>query len=221
MDTSKVLDAIEVDALAENVRSLQKESFSGTLTIKFNKGELAGVEREPSNGLNYKKAYSYEGFGGPTGSFGMKVLIATSREINDNDKRVLGRKIDEIQEAIMAETIKLDPKTIERREKDRAEIIALFPEPIFVEEIPNGYGPNDPWYSNFPWYQVTTKIGRIKIGWRKRVINIDWTETTNKLTGEELVPEGDMTKSGKYDNTRYIHAWGYEKAKQYIEKLLA
>lgn len=64
-------------------------------------------------------------------------------------------------------------------------------------------------------------IGRIKIGWRKRVINIDWTDTVVKLPGEELFADFDSTRSSKWDKDRFIHAWGYEKAKVIIDRLLA
>ena len=69
---------------------------------------------------------------------------------------------------------------------------------IFVEEIPNGYC-NEPCCSRLPWFIVTTPVGHIKIGWRKRVINIDWTNTLQKKNGHELFPNEDVTKSMEYD----------------------
>jgi hypothetical protein len=46
-----------------------------------------------------------------------------------------------------------------------------------MEAIPNGYDATVPNYYG-PWFLVHTDHGKIKIGWRKRVINIDWKQTT-------------------------------------------
>lgn len=71
------------------------------------------------------------------------------------------------------------------------------------------------------WLIVTTKVGHIKIGWRKRVINIDWSKTTNKTPGDELFKEEETTKGGGYeDNKCYVHAWSLEKAKEYLKKIV-
>ena len=56
---------------------------------------------------------------------------------------------------------------------------------------------------------------KIKIGWRKRVIEIDWKDSLNKEYSADLFPDEEVTK---YDH--YIHAWSIEDAKRYIEKVL-
>lgn len=61
---------------------------------------------------------------------------------------------------------------------------------------------------------MTTVIGRFKIGWRKRVISIDWTETRNTKSGIVLFKD-ESTTTGE----RYIHAWSLDKAKQYIKTI--
>jgi hypothetical protein len=66
-----------------------------------------------------------------------------------------------------------------------------------------------------PWYKVTTRKGVITLGWRKRVIEISWEPSVNN-EADELFPGEDVTKIG-----RTIHAWGYDKAKQYISRLLS
>jgi hypothetical protein len=63
---------------------------------------------------------------------------------------------------------------------------------------------------------VTTSRGVIKIGWRSRVINIDWSESDIKGLAKELFPNENVTKEDQY-----IHAWGYDKAKEYISVLMA
>lgn len=99
----------------------------------------------------------------------------------------------------------------EPSERDR--LVGLFRDPIFVEAIPNGYcGPSC--FPDRPWFIVTTRAGRIKIGWRKRVIAIDWSDSTITATAEELFPCENVTKDG-----RLIHAWGYDKAREYVASL--
>jgi len=74
------------------------------------------------------------------------------------------------------------------------------------------------------WFNVNTEFGTIKIGWRKRVINIDWTaaiETAlargvdgKRLNLVSLFKKEDVTKA-----SMYIHAWGWEKAQEYLFKI--
>jgi len=44
-----------------------------------------------------------------------------------------------------------------------------------------------------PWWLVKTECGLIQIGWRKRVINIDWSDT-NVITVGNLITEDSVTK---------------------------
>ena len=71
-------------------------------------------------------------------------------------------------------------------------------------DIKNGYtgGKAD-------WLLVKTPFGMITIGWRKRVIAIDWSDTQIKM-----IVKDDVTK-GEYD----CHAWSYAKALDYLEEL--
>ena len=63
------------------------------------------------------------------------------------------------------------------------------------------------------WFNVNTRWGNIKIGWRKRVINIDWSGLKNpsKINGYELFKDEDTTKSNDS-----VHAWGWEKCTDYL-----
>ena len=81
---------------------------------------------------------------------------------------------------------------------------------IHATIIDNQYS-NHPVYYKNPWLEVTTAKGVIIIGWRKRVISIDWSKSDIEQTAEELFPNEDSTK---YD--QLIHAWGYEKAVEYL-----
>ncbi|MBI2121911.1 MAG: hypothetical protein HYT98_02205 [Candidatus Sungbacteria bacterium] len=78
-----------------------------------------------------------------------------------------------------------------------------------LKSIPNQYCPCE---HCAPWFVVRTEHGTFTIGWRKRVINIDW-----KATGKNFLPlfdDQDVTK----DN-HLIHAWGYEKATEYFTRI--
>lgn len=78
-------------------------------------------------------------------------------------------------------------------------------------QIPNQYWPDAEAYREIalenPWWVVPVEGGRITIGWRKRVISIDWTESNRR--GE--ITHDDVTKS-----TRHVHAWSVGKAVEYL-----
>ncbi|MDR0860863.1 MAG: hypothetical protein LBO09_08065 [Candidatus Peribacteria bacterium] len=73
------------------------------------------------------------------------------------------------------------------------------------------------------WFLVNTTLGTIKVGWRKRVINIELSESfllslsarkgdvanLSTLLGSENVTIGQ----------NYIHAWGWEKCEEYLRRI--
>ncbi len=166
-----------------------------------------------SNSLVYKEAYFSEAFGAQ--GVGVKIEIAMSdRELDDTDSQNLSALGREIMETVQERSIALDPKSQEHAKEERAKLIALFPEPIYVEDTPNGYC-NQYCCKHLPWFIVTTKIGKFVIGWRKRVINIDWSSTQVPFTARGVFPNEDVTQGD-----RSIHAYGYDKAKEYIDHLM-
>lgn len=151
-------------------------------------------------------------------TYGINLQVAgilDDKNISSSVKSSVYTKIREAKEILLAEYYRTDLRTIEHKEKQRAELIGLFPSSIFVEEIPNGYQPSDSYFQHLPWFKVTTIIGRIKIGWRKRVISIDWSETVVKKSSFELFPDEEVTRSAWE-----IHAWSLLKAKEYIQKIM-
>ena len=74
--------------------------------------------------------------------------------------------------------------------------------------IPNQYGSGD--YLG-PWFEVRTELGVITIGWRRRVIQIDWSQTGRDL--EHLFEEAG-TKAAQY-----VHAYGYREASEYLGRI--
>lgn len=80
--------------------------------------------------------------------------------------------------------------------------------------LPNEYCPCE---FCAPWFNVVTDFGTIKIGWRKRVINIDWSNLHPRYRKWHIISifeEEDVTKGHSS-----IHAWGMEKAGEYLKRL--
>jgi hypothetical protein len=73
-----------------------------------------------------------------------------------------------------------------------------------------------------PWFLVHTELGTFKIGWRKRVINLDWSLVEKTLQERygcktnllALFTDEEVTK-----DTNFIHAWGLEKAEEYLTRI--
>lgn len=162
-----------------------------------------------------KSVYRYQG-AGTSFNIDLEILLDVNRELTDNDNRNLHECVDNIVMALQEESIRLNPESKKNADKEKSDIISLFGNrAIFVEEIPNGYC-SSYCCKHLPWFVVTTTKGRIKMGWRKRVINIDWSDSVINETAKEMFPEEDVTK---FDKT--IHAWGLDKAKQYIDLILS
>lgn len=161
-----------------------------------------------------KLLYGYKAWG--KYSIELEINADLGREFTEKDERNAREIADNLIASLMEETYALDPKNKEYADKEREEILGLFGDrAIFVQEIPNGYC-SSYCCKHLPWFDVTTKKGRIKIGWRKRVIEIDWQNSIIEEDSRTLFPDEDVTR---YD--KYIHAWGLEKAKEYLDKLLS
>ena len=88
---------------------------------------------------------------------------------------------------------------------------AHFP-PGYITAIRNGYWGETCELSALPWYEYRCEIGTVSIGWRKRVISIAWEAIPGRLAPIEV--EDNVTKG-----TNFIHAWGLEKALEYLGKI--
>lgn len=146
----------------------------------------------------------------------LEVLLDINRNLTKIDEQNIAIYATNLAESLHQESINIDPKSKKDAIQEREGIIRCFGnKTIFVEEIPNEYCPR---YccKHLPWFIVTTSKGRIKIGWRKSVISIDWSDSIIKEDTYDLFPNENVTKLGKL-----IHAWGYDKAKEYIDKLLS
>jgi hypothetical protein len=77
-----------------------------------------------------------------------------------------------------------------------------------------GYSPEDPRFYEQPprcaWWFVKTKMGWIEIGWRKRVININWEDTPiRRIVTNDNVTRGET----------HVHADNNMKAVEYLTAL--
>ncbi len=152
---------------------------------------------------------------GSQGMLEVEIMVDINRDLTDTDNDNLEIAGKQIIASLLEESIRLNPNSKKESEENKSAIVGLFENrAIFVEEIPNGYCSN---YccKHLPWFVITTNKGRIEIGWRKRVLVIDWKDSTIKESAEDLFPNEDVTKDKKL-----IHAWGYEKAREYIDILL-
>jgi len=163
--------------------------------------------------VNYETACSTEAEGGIF-NYGVRVSVAAPRGVTDGIKKLCRQFERELEEQITRDFYATDTRAHERASIDKRAFLALFSAPIYVEEVPNGYC-SRACCEHLPWFVVTTEIGRIKIGWRKRVIEIDWTETAAGKAAN-LFPDEQVTKGDKM-----IHAWGYEDAAKYLQQIIA
>jgi hypothetical protein len=81
-------------------------------------------------------------------------------------------------------------------------------------KVDNEYWPDTPTYAKLrqesPWWIVQTELGTIKLGWRRRVIALDWSETKmRKWVTPEDVQQTDTS----------VHASSHGKAVDYLSNL--
>lgn len=155
---------------------------------------------------------------GSYGAFEIEIVVGATKlpELEqDGIREAVYDAVKLVKSAVMAAVVNDNPDAQKRKADERRELLALFQEPIHVEEIPNGYC-SDWCCRHLPWFVVTTKAGRVKIGCRKRVIEIDWADTYGTKLAKDIFPNEDVTKGN-----RMIHAWGIEDAKRYIEAVMA
>ena len=88
----------------------------------------------------------------------------------------------------------------------------IYEDGLTFELLPNGYC-NQPCCAHKPWFLCHTPDGDIKIGWRKRVISIEWKENFKDFD-MSIFDSENVTKW-----KRGIHAWGTYKAYEYIKKV--
>lgn len=83
-----------------------------------------------------------------------------------------------------------------------------------IHQLENKYWPDHADYDDIrrasPWFLVQTKYGLIELGWRKRVMVINWEDTNM---------DADITVDQTTKTLRMVHAWSYPKAVEYLISL--
>lgn len=101
------------------------------------------------------------------------------------------------------------------------EMLAIFLLAGFTVEnhwkIENEYWPDNEHYAEMrrasPWWLAQTEFGIVRIGWRKRVISMDWSGTGMKVEPSAVTPD-DVTKTDSL-----AHAYGHGSAVNYLRNL--
>jgi len=159
--------------------------------------------------MDFHELYDTKKCGGGV-DFGMTIAAALGVPVTDEHRNAARRAGEKLEDELMRITVKDDPVRKERAAKERADLLACFDGTIHVKEIPNGYCSR--WCcSHLPWFVVTTSSGPITIGWRKRVIQIDYSGTDVLHDAAALFPGENVTRDGQM-----IHAYGYDKARAYL-----
>lgn len=164
----------------------------------------------------YELAHGQESIGEHV--FGLLIFVRMSqRKVCSADSPVLYRAADEIQEGLARVTAQTDPKAPMTRAVYRDEVVEIYARAgagtIYIEELPNEYCKRA-CCLNRPWFRVTSALGHVVIGRRKRVFSIDWKDSRVALDGHVLFPDEDVTRweTG-------IHAWSVDKAVEYVRRL--
>lgn len=169
-----------------------------------------------TNGIELKQFAASESFSGRDGGFGIKIYAgSTVRELTNDDYRACKKHIEAIEKTIRDRIYLESPRATAAMEKEKRDLLSCFPQPIWVKEIPNEYWSNDVYGKTSPWFLVTTIRGVFKVGWRKRVIELDWSDTEIQHAADDLWPDKDNTKDGKS-----IHCWGYDVLKKRVDVLM-
>jgi hypothetical protein len=91
-------------------------------------------------------------------------------------------------------------------------VLAEIPVKAF-HQLANGYWPDSPEYDDIrrsnPWWLAVTEFGLIRIGWRKRVISIEWEDTPVRT----IVTKDEVSK-----DEQMVHAWSHAKAVEYLSQ---
>lgn len=136
---------------------------------------------------------------------------SSNRETTDEERSMVNSFINEYYALQQKMDFRYSQHYRPYADSIRERILNSFPMDCGWQEIPNEYT-----QIGYPWYLVATNRGIIKVGWRKRVIELNWEGSFIEQSAVGLFPNEDVTRSG-----RLIHTWSYEKLLEYVQILLA
>ena len=82
---------------------------------------------------------------------------------------------------------------------------------VFLRAVPNDYG-SEKWRG--PWFNALTPWGVLSVGWRKSVIAITNQRGFEGLNMDKLFEKEEVTKG-----VNLVHAWSYDKAREYLREI--
>lgn len=159
--------------------------------------------------------------------FGVRIYGRCGRPLTDADRQACSDARRRLGDAVCEETalrsLSVKSAAEARLEWFRRQFVRAGLTPVLVEPIPNGYWPTTGAYADVrlgsPWAIVTSEIGRVQIGWRKRVVEIDWSNSLVREDAPTLFPLVTDTKGS--NGERYIHAWNDDATVEILSKLAA
>ena len=148
---------------------------------------------------------------------GTELFVQLGRPITEDDERIIGSAMRELERELLAESTRNHPDNIAWKAQWLRDARTMFATaglaPVYVREVDNEYcGPKC--CPHRVWLLVTTRVGVVKVGWRKSVMVVDWSASDVAETADVLFAGENVTKGD-----RMIHAWGYEKATEYLAKI--
>jgi hypothetical protein len=167
------------------------------------------------NAEGWPRAYYTQSSG--QSDLGIDLYVHLGRELGEHDRHTINRAMNDLHRDLLAESTRLHPDNIAWKAdwlvRARGMFEAAGLSPIYVREVENQYC-GAICCPHRVWLLVTTRLGVLKVGWRKSVMVVDWSESDLAIEAEGLFRGEDVTKSGKL-----IHAWGYDKATEYLTRL--
>lgn len=145
----------------------------------------------------------------------VKIDVAGIEEFNDEQQNQISRHCSQIVEELLRSEKAKDPNVEIQKKQVIEKLLECFSEYISFQEMPNQYS-NHPVYLSLPWIKVKTLRGYVILGWRKRVISIDWENISDPPDARHIFRNEDVTKE-----KHLIHAWSYDDAKRYILTILS
>ena len=137
------------------------------------------------------------------------------------ERMIIHKHADLIEKEIQASRKIIDPENIAWKAKWLIEAKKIFDAAGLTEaqfkEMPNRYcGPLC--CPHKVWLTVATRFGEFVIGWRKRVINIEWGVTSIRVP--ESIFEKMLSNMNITHDETFVHAYSYEDAAQYLTAVI-
>jgi hypothetical protein len=168
------------------------------------------------------KIYNYEtteGYGEKATPFKLEARLEQGRVLDEVDQKVIYKHLEALRKELQGRTTALDPVNkaakVEWLTKARDCFAEAGMPAVYIQETDNEYC-GALCCPHLPWLLVTTEIGIFKVGWRKRVMSLDWGKTQISASAHELFPDENVTKVG-----HEIHCWSYAKLGQYLKGVYA